>query len=391
MSNDTKYVCKINLKSIYHRRTLTDHSVGVKKVAISPDGSHAVSADAEGKMKFWDLITGNCIRTIKGSYVFHSNDRRHVLSYETDPKPILCLLDIPTGERVKTFEKMFCGIIKGLSPDCKYAVCSVDKKLQLWELSTGKCIRNFGEEDSSLSAVSFSDDGQWLYCGGNDSIGIWHMSRSNRVRTFKTPHDVSKIITHPNGKHLFTAGSFGSDIYLWDIATGKLLNTFNGQRGYIASFSLSMDGKYLFSGSGDNTVWVWDVNNKNFIILRGHTQQISSISLSCDSKWLLSSSDHYQDKTIRLWELDWESKEIEKKDWDEGAKSYLETFLTLCCKYGEDGLSRIGKPVWNKDDFEKLIMDLRYRGYGWLRPEELRKKLEEMTANWQGPPPLPGQ
>ena len=97
------------------------------------------------------------------------------------------------------------------------------------------------------------------------------------------------------------------------------------------------------------------------------------------------------DETIRLYEFDWDYEFPGWSDWDEGARPYLEIFLTMHCPYGPDGLSRVGKPVWNNEDFEKLLKDLQYRGYGWLRPEGVRKKLEEMTANWQGPPPLPGE
>jgi hypothetical protein len=90
-------------------------------------------------------------------------------------------------------------------------------------------------------------------------------------------------------------------------------------------------------------------------------------------------------------QLDWEYEFPGWADWDEGARPYLEAFLILYCPYGSDGISRIGKPIWNDEDFKKLITDLQCRSYGWLRPEGVRKKLEEMTANWQGPPPLPGQ
>jgi hypothetical protein len=70
-------------------------------------------------------------------------------------------------------------------------------------------------------------------------------------------------------------------------------------------------------------------------------------------------------------------------------RNYLDTFLILHCPYGHNAISRVGKPVWYDEDFKKLITDLQYRGYGWLQPEGVRKKLEEMTRNWQGPPPLP--
>jgi len=49
----------------------------------------------------------------------------------------------------------------------------------------------------------------------------------------------------------------------------------------------------------------------------------------------------------------------------------------------------VASPKWNEGDSQQLIRELQYRGYGWLRPEGVRKKLEEMTANWQGQRPLP--
>ena len=74
--------------------------------------------------------------------------------------------------------------------------------------------------------------------------------------------------------------------------------------------------------------------------------------------------------------------------WDEGAKPCLETFLTLRCEMGEDGLNRVGKPTWAEEDFQNLLVELQYRGFGWLRPEGVCQQLEKMTAEWKGPPRL---
>jgi hypothetical protein len=95
------------------------------------------------------------------------------------------------------------------------------------------------------------------------------------------------------------------------------------------------------------------------------------------------------DKTIRLWELVWDYEFPGWADLDDGARPSLEIFLTIHCQCGKDGISPARKPTWTEDDFQKLLTDLQYRGYGWLRPEGVRKKLEEMAANSQGPPALP--
>jgi hypothetical protein len=120
--------------------------------------------------------------------------------------------------------------------------------------------------------------------------------------------------------------------------------------------------------------------------LEGHTAAVRSGSISQNGQYALSGSF---DGTLRLWEFDWDYDFPGCADWDEGARPYLETFLTLHCPCEEGGVSRVGTPGWDDGDFQELLVELPFRGYGWLKPEGLRKKLEEMAANWQGPPPLP--
>jgi hypothetical protein len=75
---------------------------------------------------------------------------------------------------------------------------------------------------------------------------------------------------------------------------------------------------------------------------------------------------------MRVWELIWDLEFPDPVDWDEGVRPYLEIFLTL----------RNGK--WAEEDFQELIKELaEKRGYGWVRPEGIRKELEKMTQNWK--------
>lgn len=86
--------------------------------------------------------------------------------------------------------------------------------------------------------------------------------------------------------------------------------------------------------------------------------------------------------------FDWDYVFPDAADWDEGARPHLDIFLSLHRRLKDDGPTLVDQPQWNDDDFGQLITQLQHRGFGWLRPEGVRRELEKMTANWQGPPPL---
>jgi len=154
-----------------------------------------------------------------------------------------------------------------------------------------------------------------------------------------------------------------------------------------------MDGRWLVSGSWDNTVRLWDVATGECLrTLEGHTDYINSVALSANGRWVVSGGN---DKTLRLWGLDWEYEFPEPKDWDERARPYLRSFLVLNTVIAStdptspDFLKRCGKPVWDELAWQGLLQTLRDAGYGWVNPEGIRRELDDMAANWKTPPAAP--
>ncbi len=70
----------------------------------------------------------------------------------------------------------------------------------------------------------------------------------------------------------------------------------------VTTVAISANGKYLVSGSLDNTIKLWNFElHSELFTLNGHSDGLSSVVFSTDSKYLASAS---YDSTIKLWSLE---------------------------------------------------------------------------------------
>jgi len=150
----------------------------------------------------------------------------------------------------------------------------------------------------------------------------------------------------------------------------KCLRTLEGHTNIVNTVCLTPDGRYAVSGSRDSTLRVWDIETGQCLrTLEGRTSIVETVCLTPDGRYAVSGSF---DKTLRVWEFVWDFEFPDPVEWDEGVRPYLDIFLTL----------QNGK--WNESDFKKLIDELSsQRGYGWVRPEGIRRELEKMTAKYK--------
>jgi serine/threonine protein kinase len=286
-----------------------------------------------------------------------------------------------------------------ISPDgCWGLSGSEDNTLRLWELTTGKCVRTFEGHTNIVNSVSISPDGRWALSGSEDkTLRLWELATGKCVHTLEGHTDtVLSVSISPDGCWALSA-SVDNTLRLWELATGKCVRTFEGHASMVTYVAFSPGGRWALSGSDDKSLRLWELATGNCLrTFEGHTDIVLSVSISPDGCWALSASG---DKTLRQWELDWECDFPSVADWDVGARPYLEFFLTLHTPYAAElpqdrapseeeirlALTRRGKPFWNEEEFDALIRRLQYAGYGWLRPEGVRKELDEMAKEWKGP------
>jgi WD40 repeat protein len=379
------------------------HQAGVNSVCLSADGRYALSGSSDKTLKLWEVETGRCLRTFEGhkygvSSVCLSADGRYALSgISYSMNNTLRLWEVATGRGLRIIEGHNDGVESVcLSTDGRYALSgSLDKTLKLWEVASGRCLRTFEGHTKVVTSVCLSPDVRYALSGSWDqTLKLWEVETGRCLRTFEGhTDDVNSVCLSANGRHALS-GSRDKTLKLWEVESGRCLRTFEGHTSHVNSVCLGSDGRYALWGGGDQwkgELILWEVATGRCLrTFEGHTKEVNSVYLSADGRYALSGSD---DKTIILWALDWELEDKEPTDWNKGARPYLETFLTLHTPYARKipadrvptkheirlALTRRGAPTWTEEDFQHLLYTLGCAGYGWLKPEGVRRELERMA------------
>jgi WD40 repeat protein len=136
---------------------------------------------------------------------------------------------------------------------CDYLFFSPDGKLlgasarpnaspvSVWETATGKFLRTL---PMSGETKRFPDVGL-----GNPDIGSFYINYRLNLHS---------VAFSPDNKFM-ASGTWQGEIKLWDITSGKCLQTLKKHRKTVNCISFSPDGKLLASGSNDKTTKIWDL------------------------------------------------------------------------------------------------------------------------------------
>ncbi|MCE9616478.1 MAG: WD40 repeat domain-containing protein [Lentisphaerae bacterium] len=196
-------------------RTLTGHTDSVRTVAFTPDGSTVVSGSWDSTIKHWNAATGALLQTTLN------------------------------GERVRALALSGQGTF----------MASGDKgsTVKLWPATGDFMLRQFTENSTSPTGLSFSPDNRLLACATADgNTKVWQVQDHALLLT--AANCGQPLAISANGT-LLAGASRNNIISVWRLTDGALLWSLTGHTETILALGFSGDAQLVSVGADESIRW----------------------------------------------------------------------------------------------------------------------------------------
>jgi WD40 repeat protein len=256
-------------------RMVAASTAPIHGLALTPAGSHLLTASADKTVKLWNIGNGANERTFVGA-----EGAVHCVAVSKNGL-LVAAGGADKAVRVYTFadakqQGVFkaTGVVKSLafSPNNQtLAAACEDKSLITWNVlfQPGQPVpADFGKPGQAFAHggaatdVIFTADSTSLYSSGLDkTIKSWKLASDAPIKSFQHNNLVDAVAFHPTGTQLAT-GSHDGTVRIWDVVKGQPIRQINAHTTPTPSpvycVAWSPDGKQVVSGSLDRTLKLWD-------------------------------------------------------------------------------------------------------------------------------------
>jgi WD40 repeat protein len=195
------------------------------------------------------------------------------------------------------------------------------------DIATGKELNSVKLDFSVTSNIEISHDGSTIVAATPKGVKIWNASNGKEISVLKGDSKnsedwtINRLYFSPDDKTIVTGNYIGFpgqsgrkyaqnttskwSLKLWNIQTGKTIETFKSQLNAANYVAFSPDNQTIAFAKTDGSIELRDfLTGKAITTLNRHLKQVDLLEFSSDGKMLLSSTDGSSGlDELKLWDL----------------------------------------------------------------------------------------
>jgi WD40 repeat protein/beta-lactamase regulating signal transducer with metallopeptidase domain len=311
------------------------HDGEITFVAFGSEGKSLLTAGQDETIRLWDLATGKEIRR-------YTRPKLAEIKKEAKPGPDEKVMVEEALIQIMGGGRRGSNVPVAVSPDGKTVAARNGNSIQLWEIETGKPLRQIEAPKGGLTGLLFSPDSRILASRTtNGGLSLWEADTGKELRQIKPPQrpkrdgialtfggdeaDAPGMAFTPDSKALAAAAiaykgeETINSLKLWDVTSGEETWQIKPpQNAGVSAVAIAPDGKLLAYGS-NNVVHLCEANTgKEVRQLKLPNGGIRSLIFSPDGQTLAVRGRNHR---VRLFESQ-TGKELHQLDSAENPQSF---------------------------------------------------------------------
>ncbi len=276
------------------------HAGSLSEVVCHPDGVHVLSSSRDQCVRLWVIQSGQLVRKFSAPGcgdmwgIRFIKEGKEFLGASESGK--IYRFEVATGKVLKTYQQSGTAYRISVHPDGKHFIGTDSRNnATLWEIETGRSVRNFAGHTDDIYTAIIVNDGKTLITGSDDTtVRQWSLETGECLKTLKnkpTFEDIFTLALSPD-KARFAMVSGDDYVRVFDSETLKeRWKTKLKEEGEVVCWS--PDGSMVASTSDDGHLYL--LNSEDGAIIRKIKTPRNShtpIAFTNDGKSLISGGDY---------------------------------------------------------------------------------------------------
>lgn len=241
--------------------TFKGHKGACWNAAISPDATRALTAAADGTMRYWDALTGSELHQWAHGHIvvkacdFNSDATRAVSGCNDKKIRIFDLNSVDAEPAV--IETPAAPSQLRVSPDDKHVVYGSrdENYFRVYDLESLTEVRSV-ELKGPVTHINVAADKEHYLVAAGKTVVLLTAAALDTVWEHQIDSEVESVCMHPDNSVVVTGGA-DHIIRVVDAATGEVTETSRIHHGPVHSCAFHPDGTSYSTGAGDSAIRIW--------------------------------------------------------------------------------------------------------------------------------------